>query len=131
MYQYCAVRGDIVKAWVEAKGYITSSSLPTVNNGTLTIQRNGTTVATFTANQAGNTTANITDNDTLNTAGSTNDEAKLYLVGAKSQATSAQTFSDAEVYTQAGELNATSVCVAEHGQMKYDSATQCIRFVIV
>ena len=106
-------------------------TIPTVNNGTLTIQRNGTTVATFTANQAGNTTANITDNDTLNTAGSTNDEAKLYLVGAKSQAASAQTFSDAQVYTEAGELNATSVCVAEHGQMKYDSTNQCIRFVIV
>ena len=106
-------------------------TIPTVNNGTLTIQRNGTTVATFTANQAGNTTANITDNDTLNTAGSTNDEAKLYLVGAKSQAASAQTYSDAQVYTEAGELNATSVCVAEHGQMKYDSTNQCIRFVIV
>ena len=30
-----------------------------VNNGTLTIQRNGSNVATFSANQAGNTTANI------------------------------------------------------------------------
>lgn len=36
-----------------------TSQLPTVNNGTLTIQQDGTTVATFTANQAGNTTANI------------------------------------------------------------------------
>ena len=36
-----------------------TSQLPTVNNGTLTIQKDGTTVATFTANQAGNTTANI------------------------------------------------------------------------
>ena len=35
-------------------------SPPTVNNGILTIQKNGSTVATFTANQAGNTTANIT-----------------------------------------------------------------------
>ena len=35
-------------------------SIPTVNNGTLTIQKNGTTVGTFTANQSGNTTANIT-----------------------------------------------------------------------
>lgn len=39
--------------------FITSSSLPTVNNGTLTIQQDGTTVGTFTANQAGNSTANI------------------------------------------------------------------------
>ena len=37
-----------------------TSQLPTVNNGTLTIQKDGTTVATFSANQAGNTTANIT-----------------------------------------------------------------------
>lgn len=36
------------------------SEIPTVNNGTLTIQKNGTNVQTFTANQSGNTTANIT-----------------------------------------------------------------------
>ncbi len=41
-------------------GYITSASLPTVNNGTLTIQANSTTVGTFTANQSGDTIANIT-----------------------------------------------------------------------
>ena len=34
-------------------------TIPTVNNGTLTIQRNGSNVATFTANQSGNSTANI------------------------------------------------------------------------
>lgn len=39
--------------------FITATSLPIVNNGTLTIQANGITVGTFTANQAGNTTANI------------------------------------------------------------------------
>ena len=36
-----------------------TSQLPIVNNGTLTIQRNGSNGATFSANQAGNTTANI------------------------------------------------------------------------
>ena len=40
-------------------GYITSASLPTVNNGQLDIQVNGTSIATFTANQSGNTTANV------------------------------------------------------------------------
>ena len=35
-------------------------TIPTVNNATLTIQKNGTNVATFTANSATNTTANIT-----------------------------------------------------------------------
>ena len=34
-------------------------TIPTVNNGKLTIQKNGSTVATFTANQSGNATANI------------------------------------------------------------------------
>lgn len=36
------------------------SQIPTVNNGTLTIQKNGTNVQTFSANQSGNATANIT-----------------------------------------------------------------------
>ena len=35
-------------------------TIPTVNNATLTIQRNGTTVNTFTANASSNVTANIT-----------------------------------------------------------------------
>ena len=35
------------------------SDIPTVNNGTLTIQKNGTNVQTFTANQSSNVTANI------------------------------------------------------------------------
>ena len=37
-----------------------AATQPTVNNGQLTIQKNGTNVATFTANQSGNATANIT-----------------------------------------------------------------------
>ena len=37
-----------------------TSDLPTVNNATLTIQKNGTNVATFTANASSNATANIT-----------------------------------------------------------------------
>ena len=36
-----------------------STVIPTVNNGTLNIQVNGTSIGTFTANQSGNTTANI------------------------------------------------------------------------
>lgn len=48
-------------------------TIPTVNNGTLTIQKNGTNVQTFTANQSSNATANITvptdTNDLTNGAG--------------------------------------------------------------
>lgn len=39
---------------------LASGVIPTVNNATLTIQKNGTTVNTFTANSASNVTANIT-----------------------------------------------------------------------
>ncbi len=37
-----------------------STTIPTVNNGTLTIQKNGANVGTFSANQSGNSTINIT-----------------------------------------------------------------------
>lgn len=39
--------------------FLVASDLPVVNNGTLTIQRNGSSVATFTANSSSNVTANI------------------------------------------------------------------------
>ena len=46
---------------IDAQGHISSyGSAVSVNNGTLTIQKNGTNVATFSANQSGNSTANIT-----------------------------------------------------------------------
>lgn len=50
---------DNISELTNDAGYITSASLPTVNNGTLDIQVNGASVGTFTANQSGNTTANI------------------------------------------------------------------------
>lgn len=40
--------------------YAKKTEIPTVNNATLTIQKNGTNVQTFTANQSTNATANIT-----------------------------------------------------------------------
>ncbi len=44
---------------ITSQGYITSASLPTVNNKTLTIQQNGTSKGTFTANSATDQTVNI------------------------------------------------------------------------
>ena len=51
-------------------GYITSASLPTVGDGTLTVQGTGVLggTGTFTANQSGNTTISVT-HDALGTAG--------------------------------------------------------------
>lgn len=43
-------------------------TIPTVNNGKLTIQQNGTNKATFTANQSGNATANIITDEWTATA---------------------------------------------------------------
>lgn len=87
-----------------------SATIPTVNNGTLTIQRNGANVTTFSANQSGNATANIIDNDTLNTTGSSNNTGKLFLVGAGSQnAAGVVTYSNSGVYMQNGSLTASTV----------------------
>ena len=57
-----AVSGQYVSAVSETDGKIsvTRASLPTVNNATLTIQKNGTTVDTFTANASSAKTINIT-----------------------------------------------------------------------
>lgn len=50
-------------------GFITSSSLPTVNDATLTITQNGTSVGTFTANDADDTTIAVTDTTYSNFTG--------------------------------------------------------------
>ena len=46
--------------FLRGDGNWATPAYPSVGNGTLTIQKNGSNVATFTANQGGNTTANIT-----------------------------------------------------------------------
>lgn len=51
--------------WTADRTLATTNDIPTVNNGTLTIQKNGTNIQTFTANQSGNATANITVPTTL------------------------------------------------------------------
>lgn len=126
-------------------GYTTGSETVTNSDTWRKIQVNGTDILgtatnTNALNLKAGTNVTITNSngtvtiassytDTKNTAGSTNSESKLYLIGATSQAANPQTYSDAEVYTEGGELNATSVCLAEKAQMKYDSTNECLRFV--
>lgn len=59
--------------FLQGDGTWATLTIPTVNDATLTIQKNGTNVATFTANSATATTANITvptdTNDLTNGAG--------------------------------------------------------------
>lgn len=51
--------GDESKVLSGAGTWVNQPSAPTVNDGTLTIQHNGTSVQTFTANQSTSATANI------------------------------------------------------------------------
>ena len=66
---FATILGKIKKYFTDLKSVAFSGSytdlsdkptIPTVNDGTLTIQQDGTTLGTFTANQSGNTTVNIT-----------------------------------------------------------------------
>lgn len=71
---------DGTSTYVEASGLATIATsgsyndlsnkptIPTVNNGTLTIRQNGKTLGTFTANQSTNTTVNLTDNSSYSTS---------------------------------------------------------------
>ena len=56
-------------------------TIPAVNNATLTIQKNGTNVATFTANASSNVTANIGVPNTVSSVSSSSTNADA--VGAK------------------------------------------------
>ena len=53
------LNSDVVLTAADVNALPASTVIPTVNDATLTIQKNGTTVATFTANSAQNVTADI------------------------------------------------------------------------
>ena len=53
------LNSDVVLTAADVNALSASTVIPTVNDATLTIQKNGTTVTTFTANSAQNATANI------------------------------------------------------------------------
>lgn len=57
------------------------------------------------------TTRGYVTTDTKNTAGSTDSSSKLFLIGATSQATNPQTYSDNEVFAQDGVLNAQEITI--------------------
>ena len=68
--------------------------------------------------------------DTKNTAGSTDTSSKIYLIGATSQATNPQTYSDNEVYTTSGVLTTKKVQVGGGScTMEYNSTTETLDFV--
>lgn len=98
-------------------------------NGTHTITNGpqlGSSTTTY-LNNAGNW---ATPPDTKNTAGSTDTSSKIFLIGATSQATNPQTYSDNEVYTTSGVLTTKKVQVGGgHCTMEYNSTTETLDFV--
>ena len=81
-------------------GYITSASLPTVNDGELTIKVNGSSIATFTANQGTDTIADITV---------PNSAAWGNITGTLSDQTDLQNALDAKVTNNATGTNALAI----------------------
>lgn len=68
--------------------------------------------------------------DTKNTAGSTDTSSKIFLIGATSQDTNPQTYSDNEVYVTSGVLTTKSVQVGgTSATIQYNSTDQSIEFV--
>ena len=78
---------------------------------------------------ANNITINSSYVDTKNTTGSTNTTSKIYLIGATSQASNPITYSNSKIYGTNGQLNATSVRIAEKVKLEYDSTNECLNFV--
>lgn len=78
-------------------------TIPTVNDATLTIQKNGTDVATFTANSATNQTANITV--PVNTSDLTNDSGFITSSALSNYYTKSETYSQGEVNSLINNLD--------------------------
>lgn len=100
-------------------GHITgteSFTLPTVNDGTLTIQTNGTNVATFTANQSGNTTANI----------AVPDPANYYWANVKVSSTSSTATTPS--VQKIGITGSTTATANAAVTMEYDSSYKALKF---
>lgn len=75
----------------------------------------GTKVGTITINGTGTDIYAPTNTDTKNTAGSTNTSNKIFLIGATSQATNPQTYSDDQVFTTSGVLTAKELVLSQTG----------------
>ncbi len=98
-------------------------------DGTNTIT-NGPQLGSSTTTYLNNAGSWATPPDTKNTAGSTDTSSKIYLIGATSQATNPQTYSDNEVYTTSGVLTTKKVRVGGGScTMEYNSTTETLDFV--
>lgn len=100
-------------AWANVSG---KPTIPTVNNATLTIQKNGTTVKTFTANASSNVTCNITVptkiSDLTNDSGFINDLSSYALDSNVVHKSGNETINDQKKFTS--EIVSTSSHAFRH-----------------
>lgn len=69
---FLQLQSDWNQTDTDAPDYIKNKpTIPTVNDATLTIQKNGTALGTFTANSSTNTTVNVTVPNVINNVTST------------------------------------------------------------
>lgn len=105
---YATSAGSATKATQDESGNnikATYANSFSISDHTITLKnKNGDSLGTVT----------VPDNDTKNTAGSTDTSSKIFLIGATSQATNPQTYSDDQVYATSGTLqtNNTNATVA-------------------
>ena len=117
--------GNTISTYYEPKANVTSkgtSSQP--------VYFDSSGVATgisYTINKSVPSDAEFTD--TKNTAGSTDSANKLYLVGATSQATNPQTYSDSETYVTEGAFRTRTVTLVDKVRLEYSDAESCLNFV--
>lgn len=83
-------------------------TIPTVNNATLTIQRNGTTVKTFTANASTNVTANISVPTTATEVGALPSKTTINDLTSTAQQNALNSGVTSSIVTQVG-TNATAI----------------------
>lgn len=127
---YTAKTSGLYKITVDASGHVSATTAPTKtdltgiigNFGAASASAAGSTglvpAPTAGANtkflRGDGTWVTPTDNNTLNTAGSSNTSNKIFLVGATSQTSSAQTYSHDTVYV------GTDGCIYSNGQRVVD-----------
>lgn len=100
---------------------LASGVIPTVNNATLTIQRNGTTVKSFTANSATNVTANITV--PTKTSELTNDSSYITSAGAPVQSVNGETGAVTLSASDVGALPDTTTALKNPNALTFTGAT--------